>query len=160
MVKEVKKIIPFLEECIQSVMNQKLKSKVLIATSTPNAYIKGLAEKYALPLYVNMGDKGIAQDWNFAYAQANTDYVTIAHQDDVYLPHYTEDILSLVSDAKKPLIAFTDYGELRNGEAVLVNKLLKIKRLLLPEHSLLKIKIREGICFWMSYQIFLIAPFF
>lgn len=45
-----------------------------MATSTPNEWIQGLAEKYEIPLYINTGEGGIAQDWNFAYRQAKTDY--------------------------------------------------------------------------------------
>ena len=59
-----------------------------MATSTPNEWIQGLAEKYEIPLYINTGEGGIAQDWNFAYRQAKTDYITIAHQDDIYEPNY------------------------------------------------------------------------
>ena len=36
----------YLEECIQSVLNQNVKSKVIISTGTPNSYIKEIAEKY------------------------------------------------------------------------------------------------------------------
>ena len=49
-----------------------------MATSTPNEWIQRLAEKYEIPLYINTGEGGIAQDWNFAYRQAKTDYVTAA----------------------------------------------------------------------------------
>ena len=38
----------YLEESVKSVLNQKYKSKVVIATSTPNDYIKKLAKKYKL----------------------------------------------------------------------------------------------------------------
>ena len=34
---------PYLEECIQSLMNQRIKSNVIITTSTPNVYIERLA---------------------------------------------------------------------------------------------------------------------
>lgn len=122
---------PFLEECVKSVMEQNKKTNVLIATSTPNEYISSIAKKYDVPLHINTGEKGITQDWNFAYKMAETDLVTIAHQDDVYLPCYTEEIYKMLEGSDKPLIAFTDYGELRNGEAVLENSLLKIKRILL-----------------------------
>ena len=40
---------PYLEECIKSLKNQTIKSNILIATSTPNDYIKGIADKYAIP---------------------------------------------------------------------------------------------------------------
>ena len=38
----------YLEECILSVLNQTIKSNVIICTSTPNDYIKRLAEKYKI----------------------------------------------------------------------------------------------------------------
>ena len=64
---------PYLEECICSLTAQTVKSNIIIATSTPNDYIKALAEKYHLSLYINQGESGIAQDWNIAYRQAKTD---------------------------------------------------------------------------------------
>ena len=36
----------YLEDCIKSVLNQKYQSDVVIATSTPNKFIKDLARKY------------------------------------------------------------------------------------------------------------------
>ena len=36
----------YLENCIKSVINQKYKSEVVIATSTPNKFIESLAKKY------------------------------------------------------------------------------------------------------------------
>ena len=74
---------PYLEECITSLMEQTVKSEIFIATSTPNKYIDDIAAKYNLKVYVNDGESGITQDWNFAYSKVQTDYVTIAHQDDV-----------------------------------------------------------------------------
>ena len=122
---------PYLEECVQSVQNQTVQSKVIITTSTPNEYIKQISEKYNVPLYINEGEKGITQDWNFAYKMAETELVTIAHQDDVYLPNYVEEILHLKEKTKNPLILFTDYAELRNDKVVSANHLLKVKRILL-----------------------------
>lgn len=49
---------PYLEECICSLLNQKRKSSVLIATSTPNEHIERLAEKYHLQVKVKPGGKG------------------------------------------------------------------------------------------------------
>ncbi len=106
---------PFLEECIRSLKAQTVQSEIIMATSTPNDYIRSLADEYEIPLFVNSGPGGITQDWNFGYAQTNTPYVTIAHQDDIYLEHYTERMLAAMQRADRPLIYFTDYGELRNG---------------------------------------------
>ena len=122
---------PYLEESILSLKNQTVKSNIIMATSTPNEWIQSLAEKYEIPLYINTGDSGIAQDWNFAYRQAKTDYVTIAHQDDTYEPDYLKMVMKGLKKAKDPIIAFTDYGELRDGQKVRKSTLLTIKRILL-----------------------------
>lgn len=121
----------YLEECIISLKSQTIQSTLLLATSTPNEHIKGLCEKYDIPLFVNTGESGIAGDWNFAVGCADTPLITIAHQDDTYEPEYTEKMLNAVNKADKHIIFFTDYYELRNGEKVAKNKLLNIKRLLL-----------------------------
>lgn len=47
---------PYLEECIKSLKNQTIKSNILIATSTPNELYKGIADKYAIPYYINEGE--------------------------------------------------------------------------------------------------------
>lgn len=125
---------PYLEECVKSVLTQKMKTNVLIATSTPNKLIGDIAERYNIELYVNR-DKSrksdIASDWNFALSVAHTSLVTITHQDDLYFSGYASKIIAGMNNAKRPLIAFTDYSELRNGEFVVDNQLLKIKRYML-----------------------------
>lgn len=122
---------PYLEECILSLKSQTYKSNIKMATSTPNQHIQALAERYKIPLLVNKGEKGLAGDWNFAVSQADTPLVTLAHQDDFYMPEYTENILIALNKCRHPLIAFTDYYELRDGQTVKKNKLLKVKRMLL-----------------------------
>lgn len=121
----------YLEECIKSVKNQKIKSNILIATSTPNEFIEKLSKKYDIPMYVNNGEKGIGQDWNFAVSCAKTDYVTVAHQDDVYKENYLEEIVNKLNKKVDFVIAFTDYRELKNGEEIPLTGNLKIKKLLL-----------------------------
>lgn len=122
---------PYLEKCIQSVLKQSEKSSVVISTGTPNDYIKEIAKKYELPMYVNTGKTSIADDWNFAVSCVDTDLVTLAHQDDIYEKNYLKYILAGYKKAENPIILFTDYGELRNNKIVLKNKLLVIKRMLL-----------------------------
>ncbi len=122
---------PFLEECIQSLLRQTVRSELIMVTSTPNGFISCLAEKYEIPCRVNSGDRGIVQDWNFAYKQAATKYMTIAHQDDVYSKVYTEVMLREMGRAERPLIGFTDYAEIRKGKIVKENTMLKVKRLML-----------------------------
>lgn len=121
----------FLEECIKSVCNQSLKTKVLIATSTPNEYINNLAKKYNLKVLINEGEKGIGNDFNFAIKCADTELVTIAHQDDIYDYNYAKEIIENYQKYNKSLILFTDYYEIRNFEKVYKNTNLNIKRILL-----------------------------
>ena len=123
---------PFLEECIRSVLHQSTPGEVMIATSTPNQYILSLGKKYKLPVRIrNTSVKGIAEDWNFALSCAETTLATIAHQDDVYGCHYTEEIIRTANQCIHPLLFFTDYVEIRNGFTVTSNRLLRVKRLLL-----------------------------
>ena len=122
---------PFLEECILSLMKQKVRSNIIMITSTPNDYIRMLAKKYHIPLKVNEGESGIVQDWNFGYQQCHTPYLTIAHQDDIYFPEYSMRAISRLQNSRKPLIYFSDYCEIRNGKKVDKNKLLRVKRILL-----------------------------
>lgn len=121
---------PYLESCVDTLLNQTVHSRILICTSTPNALINGIAERYGLPLLVNMGERGITGDWNFAFSQADTPYVTIAHQDDLYEPTYTETVLKRAERNRRPILIFTEYFEIRGGERVYKNGLLRIKRLM------------------------------
>ncbi|NLG04432.1 MAG: glycosyltransferase family 2 protein, partial [Clostridia bacterium] len=122
---------PYLRECLDSLFAQTVKTNVIMATSTPNDYIRSIAVAYHVPLYFNDGVKSIADDWNFGIAQAKTELVTIAHQDDVYLPEYAESMIDMMNCFQRPLIAFSDYGEIRGTEHVYSNPLLKIKKIML-----------------------------
>lgn len=134
----------FLEDCICSVLNQKYKSEVIIATSTPNFFIKSLAKKYDLKVYINNGKSGIGYDFDFAISCAKTALVTIAHQDDIYDYEYSHSIISAYEKNLDSLILFSDYYEIKNGVNVHSNRNLKIKRLLITP---LKFKILSGTSF-------------
>ena len=123
----------FLENAIQSILDQSALGKVFIATSTPNELISGLAKKYSIPLLVNEHHGSIGEEWNFSYNAAKTPLVTLVHQDDYYEPTFLQNVLDRFNlDAgKMPLISFTDYCEIRSGKTVSGNRLLRIKRFLL-----------------------------
>lgn len=118
---------PYLEECIKSVINQKIKTNYLIATSTPNKMIEDLAEKYNIPYYVREGKSDIQDDWNFAYNNAKTELVTVAHQDDLYKSDYTKEILQNYDE--NILMYNTNYSPYKNGKEV-IDKNSKIKEIL------------------------------
>lgn len=121
----------YLEECVKSLLNQTVQSEIIMVTSTPNTYIEQIANKYDIKLFVNDGESGITQDWNFGLSKVQTSYATIAHQDDVYLGDYTHQICEKMQKDSQPLIAFSDYYELRNGKRVFDTTMLKIKRMML-----------------------------
>lgn len=113
---------PYLDECLKSLESQTLKTKVIVCTSTPSEYIRGLADKYGLPYFVRDGKSDIGADWNFAYDSAHTKYVTIAHQDDVYLPDYAENLKKETDKSEDsgmaPVFYFTDYLAYKDGTPV------------------------------------------
>lgn len=122
---------PYLEECILSLKNQTFQSKVIMVTSTLNSHIQELAQQYQIPLFLNTGEGGIAQDWNFGIAQCHSKYVTIVHQDDVYMPDFLCDTLRHLARRPDALISFSDYGEIRDGKHTVRSTLLTVKKLLL-----------------------------
>ena len=117
----------YLEEVIKSLLTQTMKSNIVISTSTPNDYIKRIAEKYNLKLFINEGKSGIGPDWNFAVSVAKTKYVTLAHQDDLYSENYTEEIYKATNKHKDIIMIFTNHKEIRNGQIARKNLNLKIK---------------------------------
>ena len=122
---------PYLESCIKSLKRQLIKSEIIMVTHTPCDFLTDMAKKHHITLFINEGEGGITQDWNFALSKVRTKYATIAHQDDIYEPSYSAGVLAELKKAKKPIIAFTDYAEIRNNRKTVDVKMLKIKKLML-----------------------------
>ena len=120
-----------LERCIKSVLNQKYKSDVVIATSTPNDYIKKLAKKYKLEVIINKNHIDIGGDFDFAISCGKTNLVTVAHQDDVYDYEYSYEMVENYKKHKDALILFPSYYEIKGSEKIYNNLNSKIKRFLL-----------------------------
>lgn len=119
-----------LEDCIISLINQTIKSEVIISTSTPNDYIKSIASKYNVKMIINEGKKGHREDFCFAFNKAETKYVTLCHQDDIYYKDFGINVVKNMKKYDNSIIGFTNYNENRNGKTVKNNKLLFIKRLI------------------------------
>jgi len=124
------KEVPYLDNCVKSLKEQSVKSDIIISTSTPNDFIKSIAEKYDVKLAINPISKGHIDDFNFAYKQAKTKYVTLCHQDDIYHYKFAEETVNKMEKSNKPIIAFTNYYELRNEKTIKRNALLIVKRLI------------------------------
>lgn len=105
---------PYLEKCIKSIVNQEYleESEILMCTSTPNEYMKGLAEKYEIPLIVNPDRGDIQSDWNFAYNHSESQYITLVHQDDVYEKKYSRHLIDAVKKYPNITIFYTKYRAL------------------------------------------------
>lgn len=134
---------PYLEESIKSLINQTVRSNIILCTSTPNDYIRDLSEKYNIPMFIREGKSDIQDDWNFAYDKAETDYVTIAHQDDVYDKSYVENLLKKTEKYDDILICITDYIPIKNnekGKRDINSKVKKVLRFPLKSRNLAKRK--------------------
>lgn len=119
---------PYLEECIKSLKKQLIPSPIYISTSTPNEHIKKLAEKYNIEMYINENPKGHIDDFNFAFGKSKTKYVTLCHQDDIYLPDFSKKVIEKMEKAKNALFSFTNYYELKNEKVTKTNAVLLFKR--------------------------------
>lgn len=126
---------PYLEDCLVSLKNQEYASQLLLYTSTPNVLIDNLAAKYHIPVVTKAGG-GIGKDWNNALSFVTTPYATIAHQDDIYLPTYSKEIMARFAKYPDATIVFSNYAEYRNGSVVETNLNLKIKNTLLKAMNL------------------------
>ena len=121
----------FLEECINSLEKQTVKSNILITTSTPNKYIEKIAKKHKIDVIINPEKRGIGYDFDFAKNVSKTELVTIAHQDDIYDSTYAEEMINAYKKQPKSIIIFPDYYELRKEGKVYKNINLNIKQVLL-----------------------------
>ena len=106
---------PYLEECLKSVSNQEYKSKVVIATTTDNEYIRNLAKKYKVDVVVGK-HTNIGGDFDFAIHTGKTELVTVAHQDDIYDSNYSKRMVDLYLKYPDANILFSDYYENRKEE--------------------------------------------
>lgn len=123
----------YMEDCIISLREQTIPSKILITTSTPSEFLFDIAKRHNIEIDINEHGGSIAKDWNFALKSCKTKYLTLAHQDDIYFPDYAE---SCVKCAEKPinwdnLILFTDYKEIMIDQPRRFSLNIYVKKLLL-----------------------------
>lgn len=121
----------YLETCLRSLAEQTLRSPIVVATSTPNAHVAMLAERHGARLAVNPVRGGIGTDWNFALESAGARWITLAHQDDVYLPTFAEKTLVALARHPDAVLAFCRYGELDGTRLRPPSTLIRIKNVLL-----------------------------
>lgn len=105
----------YLEDCVKSVLNQSVKSRVIMVTSTDNSFIRNICSRYGISLFVRDGESDISDDWNFACLKADSDFVTVVHQDDVYDKDYLKWVLNYFVRYRDCLFVCTDYYILKDG---------------------------------------------
>jgi glycosyltransferase involved in cell wall biosynthesis len=119
---------PHLTALIESLQAQTgLRSQILLSSSTPSAELAAIAKRFGLPLHINSQRTDIAADWNFALAKAETQFVTLAHQDDNFAPGYVVQMGSALRRHPAAFLAFCDYSEHTPLGARPANINLKIK---------------------------------
>lgn len=122
---------PYLEACIRSLKAQTVETEIICATSTPSVYLEELLGKYQIPLFVREGGKkGIGNDWNFAVEKARGQYVTIAHQDDLYGRHYVEELTRAAKKWPDMTVFMSDAVLIKNGEMTWGGGVEMVKKIL------------------------------
>lgn len=121
---------PYLEACLRSLKGQRVKTDIILCTSTPSPYIEKLAYKYEIPVYVRNGDSDIQDDWNFAYQKAAGELVTIAHQDDMYHKDYAAVLLEQYAAYPDMTVFASDYITVKNGRCLHKDPVEVIKKLM------------------------------
>lgn len=123
---------PHLAECLESLRSQTVTgSEIVLSTSTPSEELSGLAARFDVPVRVHGPNAGIGRDWNAARDCATRSWITIAHQDDVYLPEFVERTMAAVARASGAVLVMTDYAELLDGTVRERTNMLRIKSVLL-----------------------------
>lgn len=122
---------PHLRDCLASLQAQTRRSSVVVTTPTPYEGLDALVADHGATLVVNPQGGGIGRDWNFALAQTRTPWVTLAHQDDLYLPGFAETTLALAEATPDATLVLTGYAELAGARVRAHTSMLWIKRLLL-----------------------------
>ncbi|WP_447940455.1 glycosyltransferase family 2 protein [Pseudoxanthomonas mexicana] len=121
---------PHLRECLASLRAQTVPSPVFISTSTPSPWLGALAAEFDATLVAHGPNRGIGHDWNQAMAAAPATWVTLAHQDDVYLPHFVAETMRCVERQPRADLVMTGYAELAHRRTWTWTPMLAVKRLL------------------------------
>lgn len=117
---------PYLEECIRSIKSQTVQTDVILCTATDNELIRKLSVKYDIPVYVKTGRDDVRENWNFAYNSADGNWVTLAHQDDLYESTYVEELIKHAEGVHDAAIFHTNYRPFGNAsKGAMLNKRIK-----------------------------------
>lgn len=112
---------PYLRDCLRSLRAQTVQSRITVCSSTPFDGLQALCDEFDCELVVNTERKGIGADWNAAMRSAQSELVTIAHQDDIYLPEFAAQVLAAAERHPDSAIYFCDAEEVRSDGSLRVH---------------------------------------
>jgi glycosyltransferase involved in cell wall biosynthesis len=122
---------PSLDALIESLHAQDgARSEILLSSSTPSTELDQIAKRHSIPLHINPQRVDISADWNFALATATAQFVTLAHQDDIFDSAYVSRLHVALSKNPGAIMAFCDYSEHSPRGPRSRNLNLRIKRAL------------------------------
>ena len=122
---------PHLADCLTSLQSQSVRSPIVLASSTPFDGLDDIAETHGAKLVLHGPNRGIGRDWNAAMDAAETAWVTVAHQDDIYLPEFAAEVMAAITADPGASLVFTDYAELYGGGLRIGTPMLRVKKALL-----------------------------
>lgn len=122
---------PYLSACLNSLIQQTAKSKIIISTSTPSLYIETIAKEYGVDLFVNPENKNVSNNWNFALDVAKAKWITLIHQDDIYLPEFAASTFHAIQQFPDAAIHFTGANEIIENKKTSFSLSLLVKSILL-----------------------------
>jgi glycosyltransferase involved in cell wall biosynthesis len=122
---------PYLKDCLESLAAQTLRSPVVVCTSTPFDGLDDICHRFDARLHIHLPNRGIGADWNAALAVASTDLVTLAHQDDIYLPEFGAKMVAAAKRNPESAMLFSDADEIASdGSVIPKHRNTAVKRLI------------------------------
>lgn len=141
----------YFDECINSLTNQTLQSKIVMTSSRVNDELIKLAEKHKIPLIGNNETLDFAGDLNAAYSAADTEYMTFVHHDDWLASDYLETMMNAVKEYPDASMVFSNYMEFRDNAFIKSNLNMLVKNLILAFFYNIKGNIKSR--FWKRLSL-------
>lgn len=117
--------------CLESLRGQDTPtSEIVVSTSTPHEGLLEICVEYGARLHTHTPNRGIAADWNEALNATRCELITLAHQDDIYLPGFLGGTLDAASRGDGVMLVFTGYREYSEEGVRAPSIALKMKRIL------------------------------
>lgn len=122
---------PHLRDCLASLAGQTCSSPIVVCTSTPFHGMDTLCAQFGARVVRHGPNGGIGRDWNAALSAADGELVTIAHQDDIYLPEFSAELMSANERRPRSALYFCSADEItQDGRPRVADRNNSIKRVM------------------------------